>query len=119
MSLPTARSVSSGFYRSLNFRAKIRATKDRGILAVIAHGCRQKRKVRITYHKVTDGAIVVRVLECYSFRYEKSRLGPGRWKYLYAWHGRKKSIKKFLVNNILDAQLTRNYFIPKWPVEIG
>ena len=91
---------------------------ERGPQAVIAHAARQGRKVRVRYTKVTTGETVERVLEPYAYRYEKSSMGSGRWKFLYGYHGSHGSIEKYLVRNIHTATLTRTYYKPRWVVEI-
>lgn len=113
-------SKASGAKSSMEARARrVSKTGQRGNQAVIATAARNLRKVRIRYTKVTTGETVERILEPYSFRYGKSSLGRGRWKYLYGYHGRHRKIEKYLVANILAAKLTRYKYEPRWTVEIG
>jgi len=116
----STRSKSSGAQAGMAARARrIARTGQRGNQAVIVTAARNLRKVRIRYTKVTTGETVERVLEPYSFRFEASSLGRGRWKYMYAYHGRHRRIEKYLVANIMAAKLTRYKYEPRWTVEIG
>lgn len=107
-----------------NLAAARKAVQDRRdttdeMMETLRRASQQGRKVRVYYTKLTDGSTVYRVLEPYSFRYGKSSKGPGIWKWFYGHHGKHGRIEKYLVDNIHAIEMTRNYYEPRWPVEIA
>jgi len=95
------------------------SAEQRGVLAVLAHAGRNRLKVRILYTKITTAQTVERVVEPYSFRYGRCSIGPGRFKWFYGYHGRHRSIEKYLYNNIISAKITTYRFQPRWTIEIS
>lgn len=64
--------------------------------------------IEMTYTRVSDGKTASYVLEPYSFR------KPNK---LYAWDTEDKSIKCFIISNIVSVNVTTRKFRPRWRVE--
>jgi len=93
-----------------------RYRSTRGVMTEIRRAATFRVKLRIWYDKLTTGESVMRLVEPYSFRFKNTRLG--RRKVLYGYHGRKRTIKMFVLNNIKGAERTRQTFEPRWRIEI-
>jgi len=88
----------------------------RNKLIGIREGALRLVHIIITYKKTTTGETKKYVVDPYSYRYR--RLKVGRRKMLYAWDTKDRHTKSFALRNIQKVALTDRKFRPKWPVEI-
>ena len=78
----------------------------------------KQHKIRMAYRRVQDNELNEYVVEPYSYRFENSRLAPGKWRYLYAYHGKHRKIHKFLFRRIRTIDKTKRKYDARWQVEI-
>ena len=78
-----------------------------GIMATITAAGRETKVLNITY-KAKDGKITHRTVEPYEVK-------DGG---LYAYDINKHGIRKFLLDNIMGADLSDTFFSPRFPVQI-
>ncbi|MCK9615182.1 MAG: WYL domain-containing protein [Candidatus Omnitrophica bacterium] len=76
-----------------------------------------KKAVEITYRKITTAELKRYIIEPYSYRY--LRLKVGIRKMLFGWDMKEKKIKSFSLSNITEIKPTEKKFSPKFPIEIG
>lgn len=77
----------------------------------------QKKDVEIVYRKTTTAELKRYVVEPYSYRY--LRLKVGIRKMLFGWDTRENKIKSFALSNITQIKPLEKRFSPRFPVEIG
>jgi len=75
----------------------------------IIESIQQKVLVRIIYRKLETNRVITRIIEPYELKEEDGKV------YLYAYDttGRTRSIKSFLLENILSANKQRREFTPR------
>jgi hypothetical protein len=122
-------------------RARVKTSEMRGTLGaarnfrlVIREAALRKVMVVITYKKTTSGATNRYMIEPYSYRSRKLKVGRRKVLFGYDTHkfsnpdpsrskseqerSKRKSIKSFALSNIRKAVLTDTKFRPRWTVEI-
>lgn len=94
------------------------ATDTNAIQQLVSDYARGRRLVELTYSKATEnGKVVVRIAECYSYRYRDTK-HAGRRKYLFAYCPMHGSIHSFIVGNIISVKGLAKRFIPRWRIEL-
>ena len=88
----------------------------RNVRMAIREGALRRVQIIITYLKITTGETVRRVVNPYSWRVRKLRIG--RRKMLYAYDVDDRHIKSFVLGNIKRVALSDRKFRPMWVVEI-
>jgi len=77
------------------------------VMEIISDAARRNKVVRIQYTKKTTGETKTYMIEPYSTRGE----------FLFGYDTSEGKIKKFLIDNILEAIETEDEFTPRWVVE--
>ena len=122
-------------------RTRVKPSELRGTLGasrnfrlVIREGALRKVMVIITYKKTTSNVTNKYMVEPYSYRTKKLKIGRRKMFFAYDTHAipnpdpsksksekarsRRQSIKRFAMSNIRKAILSDKRFRPRWPVEI-
>ncbi len=102
---PPMRKSTSGFSTASRNRRKIRNAAGTTTL------------LWLTYRKTTDGTTHTYVVEPYSFRYR--RLKVGIRKMFYGFDIADGHIKSFAIKNILSARNMKDKYRPRFKVEIA
>ena len=76
-----------------------------------------KKVVKIVYKKTTNQEIKTYMLEPYSYRYLRLKIGVR--KMLFGWDIKEKKIKSFAMRNISKIEITGGSFAPRYPIEIA
>jgi hypothetical protein len=91
-------------------------------IAIREAGARRK-KVAILYTKLTDRKTVIRILDPYSFRMRRLRIGWKKVFFGFDWAvknregSKKRSIKMFYLGNIHSVKILNIGFQAQWLVE--
>lgn len=84
---------------------------------VLRDAALQKKDIEIVYRKTTTSELKTYVVEPYSYRY--LRLKVGIRKMLFGWDTKENKIKSFAMSNITKVRPLEKKFSPRFPVEIG
>jgi len=76
-----------------------------------------KKAVEITYRKTTTSELKIYVIEPYSYRY--LRLKVGIRKMVFGWDIKENKIKSYALSNITKIRQLEKRFSPRFPIEIG
>jgi len=91
-------------------------SKSSKIRRAIRNSAGTRTLLTIVYNKTTDGTTHSYIIEPYSFRYRKIKVGIR--KMLYGFDIADGHIKSFAIRNVLSAQNMKEKFRPRFDVEI-